>query len=202
MSPRLKYILIFICGVLVILAATFVISKKYVEPKAVDVTDAASTPTAENNMERVVVSRVVDGDTLKIKTGGTEDTVRLIGINTPESVDPRTTVECFGKEASTRMKEIAEGKEVLVVKDPTQGERDKYHRLLAYVYLTDGILLNQKMIEDGYAFEYTYNIPYEFQTEFKGAEKDAREKGLGLWDKSKCDYTSDPKKSSTKSSSK
>ncbi len=194
MSNRFKYTLIFVCGILVILSATFFISKKYIKPKAVDVIDSTAILTTENNMERVTVSRVVDGDTLKVKIGDTEDAVRLIGINTPESVDPRTTVQCFGKEASARMKEIAEGKEVLIVKDPTQAERDKYHRLLAYVYLTDGTLLNQKMIEDGYAFEYTYNIPYEFQTEFKDAEKQAREKGLGLWDKSKCDYKENPKK--------
>lgn len=150
------------------------------------------------NMERALVSRVVDGDTLKIKVGGTEETVRLIGINTPETVDPRKTVECFGKEASAKMNELVSGKEVLVVQDQTQGERDKYQRLLAYIYLSDGTLMNQKMVEDGYAFEYTYNIPYEFQTEFKDAEKNAREKGLGLWDKSKCDYAVDLKDSSQK----
>ncbi len=198
MSTKFKYTLILMAGVLIILAATFYISNKYIHPKIENLTDSAAIPTAENNMERVIVSRVVDGDTLKIKTGDTEDTVRLIGINTPESVDPRTVVECFGKEASAKMKEIAEGKEVLIVKDPTQSERDKYKRLLAYVYLPDGTLLNETMITDGYAFEYTYNIPYEFQTEFKDSEKQAREKGLGLWDKSKCDYTTDPKKSSTK----
>lgn len=152
------------------------------------VNDVQIEDTDFGNMDRVLVPRVVDGDTLKIKIGDKEDTVRLIGINTPESVDPRTTVECFGKEASVKMKELAEGKEVLIVKDPTQSERDKYGRLLAYVYLTDGTLLNQKMIDDGYAFEYTYNIPYEFQIEFKASEKEAREKGLGLWDKDVCDY--------------
>lgn len=150
------------------------------------------------NMERALVSRVVDGDTLKIKVGDTEETVRLIGINTPETVDPRKTVECFGKEASAKMNELVLGKVVLVVQDQTQGERDKYQRLLAYIYLSDGTLVNQKMVEDGYAFEYTYNIPYEFQTEFKDAEKNAREKGLGLWDKSKCDYAVDLKDSSQK----
>lgn len=147
----------------------------------------------QGNMERTIVERVVDGDTLKINSGNGEDTVRLIGINTPETVDPRTTVECFGKEAAEKMKSLAEGQEVLVVKDPTQGERDKYNRLLAYVYLTDGTLLNQKMIADGYAFEYTYNLPYEFQIEFKDAEKAAQEQALGLWNKSKCDYISNLK---------
>jgi len=160
-------------------------------------TDSISEDSSDN-MIRVLVSRVVDGDTLKIKIGDKEDIVRLIGINTPETVDPRKTVECFGKESSAKMKELAEGKEVLIVEDQTQGQKDKYQRLLAYVYLSDGTLLNQKMIEDGYAFEYTYNIPYEFQIEFKDAEKNARENNLGLWNKSVCDYATNPKKSSSK----
>jgi micrococcal nuclease len=200
MRHKLKYVLILIIGVSVILSVTFFISKKYTQSRVMGGADSVSISTMENNMERVMVSRVVDGDTLKIKTGDTEDTVRLIGVNTPESVDPRKTVECFGMEASNRMKELAEGKEVLIVKDPTQSERDKYRRLLAYVYLTDGTLLNQKMIEDGYAFEYTYIVPYEFQTEFVDAERVARENSLGLWDKSKCDYTSNPKKMLSKKS--
>jgi micrococcal nuclease len=151
----------------------------------------------EENMERTMVLRVVDGDTLKITAGDGEDTVRLIGINTPETVDPRTTVECFGKEASEKMKYLAEGQEVLVVKDPTQSERDKYNRLLAYVYLTDGTLLNQKMIEDGYAFEYTYITPYEFQTEFQDAERVAKENKQGLWNPTKCDYLEKTKTKAT-----
>lgn len=160
------------------------------------VTDNQGEVEDSNNMSRVLVSRVVDGDTLKVKTDGKEDTVRLIGINTPESVDPRTVVECFSKEASAQMVELVEGKEVLVVSDPTQGKRDKYNRVLAYVYLKDGTMVNQKMIEDGFAFEYTYNIPYEFQIEFKESERVARENGLGLWDKSVCDYYSNTKKTS------
>lgn len=198
MNTKLRYIFIFVFGALLILGATFYVSKRYIQPNTVDVSDSVPVPTEQNNMERVVVSRVIDGDTLKIKIGDTEDTVRLIGINTPESVDPRKTVECFGREASDKMKELVEGREVLVVKDPTQNDRDKYRRLLAYVYLTDGTLLNQKMIEDGYAFEYTYIIPYEFQTEFMGAEREARERGLGLWNKSVCDYISNPRKSLSK----
>lgn len=198
MNTKLGYIFIFVFGALLILGATFYVSKRYIQPNTVDVSDSVPVPTEQNNMERVVVSRVIDGDTLKIKIGDTEDTVRLVGINTPESVDPRKTVECFGREASDKMKELVEGREVLVVKDPTQNDRDKYQRLLAYVYLTDGTLLNQKMIEDGYAFEYTYIIPYEFQTEFMDAEREARERGLGLWNKPVCDYTSNPKKSPSK----
>lgn len=144
--------------------------------------------TLEINNQNVEVVRVIDGDTIKILFNGKEETVRLIGINTPETVDPRREVECFGKEASLRLTEILNDGKVLLVTDPTQGEWDKYKRVLAYVYLLDGTFVNQKMIEGGYAFEYTYNIPYKFQTEFKKLEKEARENGSGLWNKLACDY--------------
>lgn len=184
-----------VIAVLVVVIIFLVDKPSFVDVKSLETVNSDETSDiSKDNMDKVLISRVVDGDTLKVKIGDKEDTIRLIGINTPESVDPRTVVECFGKEASLKMKELAEGKEVLIVKDPTQNERDKYNRILAYVYLKDGTLLNQKMIDDGYAFEYTYNIPYEFQTEFKESEKNARAKGLGLWDRSVCDYKDNPKK--------
>ncbi len=135
-----------------------------------------------------VVSKVIDGDTLKVKKNGEEKTIRLLGINTPETVDPRRPVECFGKEASDYMKNIASDQVVRIELDPTQGEVDKYGRTLAYVYLSQGTFLNQKMIEDGYAFEYTYHLAYKYQEAFKKAEKTAREKFRGLWQKGVCDY--------------
>lgn len=146
--------------------------------------------------------RAVDGDTIKIMVGDKEETVRLIGIDTPESVDPRTTVECFGHEASNKMKELIKDKNIYLVKDTGQPERDKYGRLLGYVFLEDGTFINEKMIKDGYAFEYTYNIPYKYQKDFKSAESLARASDLGLWNKSVCDYRENPKKSLHKTFSK
>ena len=70
---------------------------------------------------------------------------------------------------------------MLLKSDSTQANRDKYGRLLRYVYLGDGTLINQVMIEKGYAYEYTYNLPYKFQKEFKQAEAYARSQKLGLW---------------------
>jgi len=155
-------------------------------------TDVVLTPSGVES-HQAFVTRVVDGDTLKIKRVGnassTEETVRLIGINTPETVDPRTKVECFGKEASAYMKSLVEGKKVVLQNDPTQGAADKYKRLLAYVILPDGTNINKKMIEDGYAFEYTYNIPYKYQTEFNVAENAARSLERGLWNPAACDYS-------------
>ena len=132
------------------------------------------------------VTEVVDGDTIKISMEGKVETLRLIGMDTPETVDPRKPVQCFGKEASSKAKELLSGRKVRIETDPTQGERDKYDRLLAYIYRDDGLLYNKYMIEQGYAHEYTYNIPYKYQVEFKAAQKSAQTAQLGLWSPSTC----------------
>lgn len=132
------------------------------------------------------VTRVVDGDTIVITFDNVSEKVRLIGINTPETVDPRKPVECFGKEASNRMKALAEGKTVYIETDATQGERDKYQRILAYVYLEDGQMLNRKMLDEGYAYEYTYFHPYKYQNDFKQAQAFAKNTKLGLWGDGAC----------------
>jgi micrococcal nuclease len=128
-----------------------------------------------------VVSRVIDGDTIEVTRDGVKEKVRLIGINTPETVDPRKTVECFGKEASAHAKEILLGQKVTLVSDSTQTKYDKYGRLLAYVYRKDGLFVNKHMIQEGYAYEYTYRVPYTFQKEFKEAQLKAEMEGKGLW---------------------
>lgn len=133
------------------------------------------------------VTKVTDGDTLHISMDGHDETVRLIGINTPETVDPRRTVECFGKEASERMKEIAKGKIVRLEYDDSQALRDTYDRLLAYVYLEDGQMINRKMVAEGYAYEYTYLTPYRYQSEFRDLQRLAQSAGRGLWSKDTCD---------------
>lgn len=132
------------------------------------------------------VTEVVDGDTVKINMNGKVETLRLIGMDTPETVDPRKPVQCFGKEASNKAKELLSGKKIRIEMDPTQGERDKYDRLLAYVYRDDGIFYNKYMIEQGYAHEYTYNTPYKYQAEFKAAQKSAQTAQLGLWSPNTC----------------
>ncbi len=119
------------------------------------------------------VLSVVDGDTLKINYNGESTTLRLIGMDTPETVDPRKPVQCFGREASNQAKKLLTGQKVRIEFDPTQGEIDKYGRALVYLWLENGELYNLKMIKEGYAHEYTYNLPYKYQTEFKQAVKEA-----------------------------
>lgn len=132
------------------------------------------------------VTKVTDGDTIKVNIDGTIETIRMIGLDTPETVDPRKPVQCFGIEASNKAKELLSGKKVRLESDPTQGNRGKYGRLLRYVWLEDGTLYNKKMISDGYASEYTYNTPYKYQVEFKQAETEARNAKRGLWADDAC----------------
>ncbi|MCX6800541.1 MAG: thermonuclease family protein, partial [Candidatus Falkowbacteria bacterium] len=105
----------------------------------------------------------------------------LIGINTPETVDPRKPVECFGKEASAKAHLWLDNQEVKLETDNTQEDVDKYGRLLRYVKLKSGFFYNLEIIKQGYAYEYTYRYPYKYQKEFKAAEHFARENKTGLW---------------------
>lgn len=133
------------------------------------------------------VHKVVDGDTAEITINGQNKTVRFIGMDTPEVVDPRKTVQCFGREASNRGHELLEGKKVKLEYDSSVGEQDKYGRLLAYIILPDGVNYNQKMIAEGYAHEYTYsNQAYKYQDEFKTAQSNAEAAQLGLWSPNTC----------------
>lgn len=99
-------------------------------------------------------------------------------------------MECFGVEASNKAKELLNGKMVALESDDSQGDRDKYNRLLRYVYLEDGTNFNKLMIEQGFAYEYTYNLPYKYQKEFKEAEEETKTNKVGLWAGGACDnYT-------------
>ena len=132
------------------------------------------------------VVRVSDGDTIVVRRGGKEQPVRLIGINTPEVSSPYTKQECFGKEASAEAKRILNGTSVRLEADPTQDQYDKYRRLLAYVYMpanstSTGIMFNEYMVREGFAREYTYKVPYEYQAEFKADAAAAQAARKGLW---------------------
>ncbi len=132
------------------------------------------------------VTRVIDGDTFEIMTERGKQKVRALGINTPETVDPRRGVQCFGLEASAKAKGLLTGDEVTLEFDSSQGRLDKYGRLLSYVYLPDGTSFNEKMILDGYAYEYTYDIPYRYQSRYKEAEGEAKTEKRGLWADEAC----------------
>ncbi len=146
--------------------------------------EATTTPALPKNTYPVL--KVVDGDTIDVLVDGKTVRLRLIGLDTPETVDPRKTVQCFGKEASDKAKELLVGNVVRLEYDASQGAFDKYRRTLAYIFLPDGTLYNKYMIAEGYAHEYTYNLPYKYQQEFKMAERQAREEKKGLWADGTC----------------
>jgi micrococcal nuclease len=132
------------------------------------------------------VTKVVDGDTIWVDHNGKREKIRMIGMDTPETVDPRKPVQCFGLEASAQAKTILGGQSVYLETDPSQDSVDKYGRTLAYVWTTSGRLFNLDMIADGYAHEYTYYVPYRYQQEFKAAQSDARAQERGLWSPNAC----------------
>lgn len=133
-----------------------------------------------NFIEENKVIKVIDGDTFDLYTKNGVKRVRLIGINTPETLDPRKDIECFGPEASKKLKEILEGKIVKIEGDDSQNDLDKFGRLLRYVYLNNENI-NHKMVKEGFAFEYTYKKKYKFQKEFKESQFIAKKNNLGLW---------------------
>lgn len=126
------------------------------------------------------VAHVSDGDTISVRIAGTTETIRLIGIDTPEEKDPRKPVQCFAVAAAQHMEQLVGGKSVRLEADPTNSDRDKYHRLLRYVYLPDGTFVNQQMVQQGYGFAYTI-FPNTKLDQFRAWEKEARENNRGLW---------------------
>ena len=124
-----------------------------------------------------LVTGVVDGDTLIVQGVGR---VRLIGVDTPETVDPRRPVQYFGKEASVFTHRMAEGKVVRLEFDAER--KDRFGRTLAYVYLPDGTFLNAELVKQGYGHAYT-QFPFRYLNlnQFRNYEREARDAGNGLW---------------------
>ena len=134
------------------------------------------------------VERVVDGDTL-ILDGG--ERVRLIGVDTPETVHPNKPVERFGKEASAFTRGLVEGERVRLAFEEGGSTKDRYGRTLGYIYLEDGRLLNLEIIEKGYGHAYT-RFPFSRMEAFRDAERAARDASLGLWADEEADPDENP----------
>lgn len=126
------------------------------------------------------VTEFVDGDTIRIDMNGTEETLRFIGVDTPETHDPRKAVQCYGKAAADFTKQTIGTNNVRLEADPLNTDRDRYNRLLRYIYLPDGTLVNKKIISEGYGFAYL-GFPFTKNDEFRQAQQDARANNRGLW---------------------
>ncbi len=145
--------------------------------------DVQAPALAQDNYE---IKQVIDGDTIEITRYGKPEQVRLIGLDTPETVDPRKPVQCFGKEASDNSKKLLSGQKVRIEFDQKVGERDRYGRLLAYIWLNSE-LVNLELIRGGYAHEYTYRSQsYKYQDQFKEAEGLAKQAQVGFWSPQTC----------------
>lgn len=146
--------------------------------------ETSPVATASSQSQKTyLVTKVIDGDTIYIKIEGQTASVRLIGIDTPETVDPRRPVGCFGKKASEETKRLLEGKNVILTKDVS--ETDKYNRLLKYVFLPLGegenLFVNDYLIRQGFAKILTYPPDIKYDSRFLQAEKEARDNLRGLW---------------------
>jgi len=142
---------------------------------------AGSGPAASGAAGLASVVRVVDGDTIIVKASGRQERVRLIGIDTPESVKPNTPVQCFALEASARTKALLPvGTTVRLERDAEL--RDRYKRLLAYVYRQpDGMFVNLVLAREGFALPYTFPPNVAHADDFVAAASEARQSHRGLW---------------------
>jgi micrococcal nuclease len=155
-------------------------------------------PTARADAVPGVMRRVVDGDTVDVVVDGVVERVRIIGLDTPETVDPRKPVQCFGREAAAHAQALLPvGSVVGVQDDETQGLRDRYGRRLAHLIVTlpDGTeaLFAREMIAAGFAHHYVYRVPSMYATEFETAQTDAVAGARGLWSPDTCGGQTYPK---------
>jgi micrococcal nuclease len=147
-------------------------------PQAAPKVQSATTAVAPPGY--YTVRQAIDGDTFQIMMDGKKESVRLIGVDTPETHKPNTAVQCYGPEASDFTRQTVEGKPVRLEADPTNDNRDRYNRLLRYAYMQDGTLLNKLLVEQGYGFAYL-SFPFEKKAEFAAAQDQARQSKRGLW---------------------
>lgn len=191
-TVSLKQLLFFVTGIVVatsILVSSFTRFLEKSDPVAtstVSLPTAApqtqvlgATPDPTGTTDEVLVTKVIDGDTIEIEgADGSAQRIRYIGIDTPETVDPRTTVQCFGKNASDKNRELVEGKRVRLEKDVS--ETDRYGRLLRYVYLGE-IMVNEALVRDGFAISSSYPPDIKYQEIFNARQTEARTQQKGLW---------------------
>lgn len=150
-----------------------ILAGKYVAPDTKHIVQ-----THNPGMYRVVEFH--DGDTITVDMNGVKEKVRFIGVDTPETHDPRKAVQCYGKSASEFTKTTIGNNPVRLEADPTNQNRDRYNRLLRYVYLPDGQLVNAEIIKQGYGFAYL-GFPFQKSEEFRNLQTEARDSNRGLW---------------------
>lgn len=160
---------------LLVLGISIVVDRQ----QLVTTTESTQSVAVQSSDQLPVVS-IEDGDTITVLQNGQEEKVRLLGVDTPEVRDPRKAVQCYGKAASQFTTSLIGTNTVRLEADPENADRDRYQRLLRYVYLPDGTLVNAEIIKQGYGFAYL-NYPITKSDEFKRYEDSARQENRGLW---------------------
>ncbi len=125
------------------------------------------------------VTKVDDGDTIKVVMNGKTETIRFIGVDTPETHDPRKSVQCYGEAASEFTSTLLDSKYVRLEADPLGTNRDRYNRLLRYIYVDD-VLVNEELVKQGYGFA-NLGFPFTKSGLFERHQDNARTNNLGLW---------------------
>jgi micrococcal nuclease len=147
---------------------------------ALDGGDEQAAGDAAGGADTGSVVKVVDGDTIHVQVGDTREKVRYIGVDTPETKHPTKGVQCFGQKASEFNASLVAGERVRLVRDVE--ERDRYGRLLAYVYrVRDGLFVNAELARLGYAQPLSIPPDVRFADRFAALAREAREQGRGLW---------------------
>ena len=152
---------------------------KFAETETLSNSATLLRPSPASSVESAEVSRIVDGDTIKVILGSRSETIRYIGIDTPETKHPNKPIECFGPEASLFNQKLVSGKRVLLEKDTT--DRDRYGRLLRYVWVEGVGLVNHILVENGYARMSIHPPDVKYESILLSAESFARANKTGLW---------------------
>lgn len=142
--------------------------------------EPAKQTATQNQPGLYTILKFDDGDTIQVDMNGKPEKIRFIGVDTPETHDPRKAVQCYGQAASEFTKQLIGNNQVRLEADPLNTNRDRYDRLLRYVYLPNGTLVNAEIIKQGYGFAYT-GFPFSKIEEFKAYQQQARDSNAGLW---------------------
>lgn len=171
----------------ILVVVLFLVSSFWLQSAPAEPARIQSSAHTEVPVESAQVIRVIDGDTLRVQVAGQEETVRLVGIDTPETVDPRREVECFGQEATQAMTSLVSGQSVRLERDVTQQNRDRYGRLLRFVFLSDGRDVGLELISAGAAQESLYSdTAHAYHDLYVQAQQDAQSNERGLWAADAC----------------
>lgn len=145
-----------------------------------------NNPPGTSGMTEAQVTRVVDGDTLKVQINGLEEeqTIRIIGVDTPETKDPNQEVMCYGAEATAKTQDLVDRAEGQVQLEKDISETDRYGRLLRYVWISNGdgrTMLNEELVKGGYARAVDYPPDVKYRDRFSAEEQRAQQQHIGLW---------------------